>query len=532
MKKILSFVLAVLMVMSGLSFTAFAEYLDDTVNEDGFIYFVREDGTAEIRDYENKEAEEIEIPATLGGHKVEKLAVYSFSDCLNLKKVTIPKGVTWIADGVFSGCESLSEINIPDTVETIGAWVFADCNELYSITIPKSVTKITHNAFSRCNNLSNIKVDSKNSKYDSRDMCNAIIETKSDKLIAGCRYSEIPDTVKEIAAEAFSSCYTLEEITIPDSVETIGDSAFLFCNSLKEIKIPDSVKTVGEWAFSNCTSLTKAEISNSLEKLSGWMFADCSSLIAVTIPNSVKTIDTSAFVGCSSLSSVTIPESVKVIGDWAFCNCSSLSSVTLSDSLEKIGEEAFSKCVSLKNVVIPKSVKSIGYGAFYGCGTEYVVILNPECDIKSDSDHSYTVMKDTVVYGLKDSTAEEFARANSLTFEPYCKAPEFSHEEIVVEGIPSTDYECGTTDGLECGICGEVLKEHGVMPPLKGYIGDVDGDREVSIIDATAVQLHVARVNIIDDSRFYNANADKDDEISIMDATQIQLFVARIITEF
>ena len=104
MKKILSFVLAVLMVMSGLSFTAFAEYLYDTVNEDGFIYLVRDDGTAEIRDYENKEAEEIEIPETLGGHKIEKLAVYSFSDCLNLKKVTIPKGVTWIADGVFSGC--------------------------------------------------------------------------------------------------------------------------------------------------------------------------------------------------------------------------------------------------------------------------------------------------------------------------------------------------------------------------------------------------------------------------------------------
>ncbi len=64
------------------------------------------------------------------------------------------------------------------------------------------------------------------------------------------------------------------------------------------------------------------------------------------------------------------------------------------------------------------------------------------------------------------------------------------------------------------------------------FIGDVDGDKEVSIMDATQVQLHVAKiVNLTGDSLLC-ADTDNDQEISIMDATEIQLFVARIITEF
>ena len=51
-------------------------------------------------------------------------------------------------------------------------------------------------------------------------------------------------------------------------------------------------------------------------------------------------------------------------------------------------------------------------------------------------------------------------------------------------------------------------------------------------MDATAVQLHVARMNLLDDRVLHLADTDKDNDISVMDATAIQLFVARIITEF
>lgn len=533
MKKFIT-ILLLLTIMSSmcLSVNADEDYpKDETFFEGDYEYAIRDDGTAEIRDYLG-DAQDVIVPSKIADYVVSKLAVYSFSECENLKTITIPDSVTAIADGVFSGCISLSEVNIPDTVTIIGAWTFADCFSLESIAIPKSVTKITHNAFSRCNNLSNITVDAKNKKYDSRENCNAIIESSTDRMIVGCRNSSIPDTVKEIGEDAFSCCYTLESITIPNSVEKISDRAFMFCSSLKEIKIPNSVTSVGEWAFSNCTSLATAEISAPLEKLSGWTFADCSSLTSVNIPDTVNTLGESAFVGCSSLRSIEIPKSVKRINDWVFCNCSSLSDVKLPDSLEKIGYETFSKCISLKSIVIPESVNSIGYGAFYGCGTEYIVVLNPQCNIQSDSDYSDTIMKDTIVYSLYGSTAQTFAKEHSLEFKPYCLAPSFSHDEIVVEGIPAQDYEAGLTDGLECSICGETLKEQEKTPPLKGLLGDVDMDLEVSVIDATALQLHLARTQLLSDIGLLFADTDKDNDVSVLDATAIQLYVARIITEF
>lgn len=63
-------------------------------------------------------------------------------------------------------------------------------------------------------------------------------------------------------------------------------------------------------------------------------------------------------------------------------------------------------------------------------------------------------------------------------------------------------------------------------------IGDADGDNEVTITDATEVQLIVASIKNADENIKKAADADKDGAVSIMDATEIQRFVARIITEF
>ena len=65
-----------------------------------------------------------------------------------------------------------------------------------------------------------------------------------------------------------------------------------------------------------------------------------------------------------------------------------------------------------------------------------------------------------------------------------------------------------------------------------GILGDVDGDSEVSIMDATAIQMHMASLKKLTDQQKKVADTDKDGEVSIMDATAIQLFVAKIIHEF
>ena len=110
----------------------------------------------------------------------------------------IPQGVTTIEYGAFKGCENLTSIVIPDSVTTI-----------------ESV------AFWGCKNLKSIVVEEGNPKYDSRNNCNAIIETATNTLVCGCSTTIIPNSVTTIGSEAFGGCENLTSIVIPDSVTEI-----------------------------------------------------------------------------------------------------------------------------------------------------------------------------------------------------------------------------------------------------------------------------------------------------------------------
>jgi len=157
-----------------------------------------------------------------------------------------------ISKEAFSYCSSLTSITIPNSVITIDREAFSYCSSLTSITIPNSVTTIDSYVFGNCSSLTSIIVEPGNPKYDSRDNCNAIIESATNKLIVGCKDTVIPNTVTEIGDAAFCDCRSLISITIPDSVTKIGRGAFAFCASLTSIVIPDSVTTIGEIAFNYC----------------------------------------------------------------------------------------------------------------------------------------------------------------------------------------------------------------------------------------------------------------------------------------
>ena len=87
------------------------------------------------------------------------------------------KKVTDIGTKAFYEYSSLTSVIIPEGVTNIGANAFYNCNSLTSATIPKSVTSIGFLAFGYCGGLTSIVVDKENKYYDSRNNCNAIIET-------------------------------------------------------------------------------------------------------------------------------------------------------------------------------------------------------------------------------------------------------------------------------------------------------------------------------------------------------------------
>ena len=147
-----------------------------------------------------------------------------FNDRSKINKVVIEYGVTSIGSHVFHLCLRLTSITIPNSVTSIGDYAFKNCN-ITSITIPNSVTSIGEKVFMDNLRLTSIIVEKDNPKYDSRDNCNAIIETSSNKLILGCKNTVIPNSVTSIGDYAFFGS-NLTSITIPNSVKSIGDYAF------------------------------------------------------------------------------------------------------------------------------------------------------------------------------------------------------------------------------------------------------------------------------------------------------------------
>ena len=105
------------------------------------------------------------------------------------------KPVLDIKRDAFAYCDTLINVAIPDSVISIGHNAFGDCQSLTSVTIGKGVTSIGNTAFTGCKSLTNLIVSNENKVYDSRNNCNAIIETVNNKLIIGCNNTVIPSSV-------------------------------------------------------------------------------------------------------------------------------------------------------------------------------------------------------------------------------------------------------------------------------------------------------------------------------------------------
>ena len=390
------------------------------------------------------------------------------------------KKVTDIGTKAFYEYSSLTSVIIPEGVTNIGANAFYNCNSLTSATIPKSVTSIGFLAFGDCGGLTSIVVDKENKYYDSRNNCNAIIETSSNTLVRGCKNTIIPDSVTSVKWGAFCGCSGLTSITIPAGVTRIEATAFKGCSGLtsivvdkenkyfdsrnncnaiietesntlvigcKNTTIPADVTSIGGCAFYDCSSLTSITIPKGVTRIWGDAFAGCSGLTSITISAGVTSIGNGAFGGCSGLTSITIPASVTGLGDYLFTGCSSLTSIkvdkenkyydsrnnsnaiiatesntlvygckntTIPASVTRLGDYAFAGCSGLTSITIPQGVTSIGYYAFANC-SGLTSITIPQ-SVTSIGEYAFSNgRRGLVIYCYKDSTAYEYANSIDIS---------------------------------------------------------------------------------------------------------------------
>ena len=355
----------------------------------------------------------------------------SFWQCNKITSVSIASSVTSIGKSAFLNCNELTYVTIPNRVTLIGASAFSMCSSLTSLTIPSNVTSIGSEAFSSCSSLTNIVVETRNTIYDSRNNCNAIIETSTNTLIAGCKNTLVPNSVTSISSGAFRGCNGLTSFTLPNSVTSIGKYAFGGCNGLTSIIIPNSVSFIGDGAFAFCRGLTSIKVEsentvydsrdncnaiiktstntliagckntfipNSVTSIGNYAFQECEGLTFITIPSSVTSIGNHAFEYCSGLNSFTIPYSVTFIGDYAFYQCSKLENVTSKISVPfNISLSVFSGISSDAILTVPKGAKN-RYKELNGWTTDFKEIIEDANDDITNitmDDMNYTVTSQT-----------------------------------------------------------------------------------------------------------------------------------------
>ena len=408
----LGLVLCVLLC-GGIGMTAQAE-------SDGYFTYKENESGITITGYVGDETELV-IPGKIDGKKVTGIEEAAFNEYRSLKSITIPEGVTCIESYTFENCTSLTSITIPKGVTSIELSAFAGCSGLTSIMISESVTSISPYAFYGCNSLTSIIIDKGNKYYDSRDNCNAIIETKSNKLISGCQKTVIPEGVKSIGDYAFYGCSGLTSIMIPKSVTRIGNLAFSGCSGLTSMTIPESVTRIGYEAISGSVNLViscykdssiykyatfnqitvkiipatenpwkdakKDDSKPATPAKKGTTLTVSSKKLQVKVTSSSKknpTVTITKFTD-KKAKKLTIPATVKVkgvtykvtaISDKAFKGNKKLTSVTIGKNVTKIGKEAFSGCKNLKKITVTAGkLKTISKNAFKGINKKATITV-------------------------------------------------------------------------------------------------------------------------------------------------------------
>ena len=246
---------------------------DNTFIVDGIGYRYLESGDDVAVSRIDETLTEAKIPGTVKGKKVTRVDEGAFSQCAELKKVTLPDTITEIAAGAFYYCIALEEVNLPDSVTDIGIYAFANCYAL--------------------------------------------------------RELKLPPHIKSIPDYAFYYNIGLEEVIIPDEVTSIGTQSFVYCYSLRKLHIPASVTDIADMAIVSCMGLETFDLDpgNWTYKVNEdgvLLSADGTRLIAYpvgvekesyTVPDGVKSIAPYAFSGALRLKQITLPDSVKEIGD-------------------------------------------------------------------------------------------------------------------------------------------------------------------------------------------------------------------------
>ena len=314
------------------------------------------------------------------GSSLQTIGAGAFHYCPFSGDLVIPDNVTSIGDSAFYISDYLrpetqGTLTLGKNLRTIGKAAFSGCAFTGSLTIPEGVTEIANGTFSSSRS---------NGMFTGTLTLPSTLKTIGASAFSYTDFSGellIPDGVTSIGANAFKECDGFGGLLpLPDSVKTVGEWAFYLCKGFTGLKLSAGLTKIEKLSFAHMYGLrTEVVIPEGVTEIGESAFS-CSYMPSVRLPSTLKKIEKQAFMYAHNLTKITLPDGLETIGDEAFSGCHPRNAVVLPASIKSIGKKAFDR-----DGAIYGNLNEIPVGAYFlGDAPQIVGTGNANCSFPSD----------------------------------------------------------------------------------------------------------------------------------------------------
>lgn len=494
----------------------------------------------------------------------------AFSGCSNLKNISIPNSVVNIEKGAFSSCFNLEEVEIPDGIKFIKYGTFAFCENLTTIIIPQSVKEIGNLAFDGDYNLSNVLFKGSKSQWNSIDFTDGNTNLVESVIHYDVKFVEkkAPTCVnKGYDLYSCSECSDGVKINYTDPLgHNVVSGICERCGKSEE----DCVESAHPYNYDSDESWT--------------IYKKNATRIAVVFSDSTETVADCDYIYLYDKNGEEIGnysgtelagKKITVLGDTVKIRLvsyvdSTLFGFSLSDIVPYY-DECLHSSTRLENEKSPTCVEE-GYTGDLFCNNCEAFLKKGDI-IPATGNHEYidgvckicgaislenlpsisgNETQNVIIEDTNVSKCFKFtpSQSGSLTF--YSTGSSDTFGRLLDSNMTELAYNDDNGEDLNFRISYNVNARETYVLQIGAYglsdvafnvtfnfepnketlLGDVNGDGEITVVDATILQKYIVGQTTLDDETLNVADVNKDGAVTVVDATLIQKFVVKGITEF
>ncbi|MBR5152958.1 MAG: leucine-rich repeat protein [Clostridia bacterium] len=359
--------------------------------------------------------------------RLRSIGDYAFEGCSQLASVTIPDTVRTVGDGIFKDCTALTVAKLPthltkippytfyatkisdfdlSNITHVGEYAFYSSGFAGDLSLQRPMAYVGKDAFASTKLTSltvtdNVYLDEA-AFAGTKTLENVNIDA-TVKQMGGHVFSNTPWHQKHINTEyllvgdgiliTHTNSTHIEILTVPQTVKSVASNAFTSSGGYGTIVLPNTITELGDYALAYCTA-NSVVLPNSIIKMGKGVFKN-SRVSSVVWPKNLKEIPDETFQN-SRLASFNFA-GITAIGNYAFNNVY-FKTVEIGDSVEKIGDYAF-RGGTIKLHHLPAVMGEFPFGnndtANWNFYPEYYV--DPDV-FEYNSEEDYVVLPDWVDY--------------------------------------------------------------------------------------------------------------------------------------